>query len=196
MSGLDKIIEKIEDAASDEADEIIAKAKTEADEIIAKAKEDAKAISSESEHEAGLAAKEIERASESAVALLRRQKILKTKQQILFETLTSAKESLYDLPSDRYFALLKKLAQNASMAGAGLVMLNEKDLARLPNGFEDDLNNGLLPDRSLKISGEARNIDGGLVLKYGGIEENCSFDAVFSARWDEFSDMIRNTLFA
>jgi len=34
------------------------------------------------------------------------------------------------------------------------------------------------------------------VLKYGDVEENCSFRAMFDARSDEFSDLVRDTLFA
>ena len=48
----------------------------------------------------------------------------------------------------------------------------------------------------LEISGETRNIDGGFILIYGGIEENCSIDAMFAEKRDELLDQVRKILFA
>ena len=49
---------------------------------------------------------------------------------------------------------------------------------------------------ALEFSGEVRNIDGGFILVYGGIEENCSIDAVFAEKRDELLDQVRKILFA
>ena len=48
---------------------------------------------------------------------------------------------------------------------------------------------------SLKISREAREIEGGFVLSYGGIEENCSFDALFASAGEQLQDVVQKILF-
>ena len=39
-------------------------------------------------------------------------------------------------------------------------------------------------------------MNGGFVLAYGGIEENCSIDALFEERADALSDAVRKILFS
>ena len=46
------------------------------------------------------------------------------------------------------------------------------------------------------MSGESKNITNGFVLVYGGIEENCTIDALFDARRDELSDIVQRLLFS
>ncbi|NLW78016.1 MAG: hypothetical protein GXY32_01210 [Ruminococcaceae bacterium] len=196
MTGLEKIIGEIRDEAGAEAAEILAKAKAEADAILA----DAKAKSDEKTAQIAAAAQQdvadIERSRESAQGLQRRQRTLATKQMLLAETRQKALESLYALPEKDYFELLARLAAGAAHPGAGVLILNAADLARVPSGFEKQLAGALPKGTALEVSKDTRPIDGGFVLKYGDVEENCSFRAMFDARSDEFSDLVRDTLFA
>lgn len=70
-------------------------------------------------------------------------------------------------------------------------------MERLPEGFEDRLN-AALKDKGavLRISGDTRDIDGGFVLTYGGIEENCSIDALFDAAHEVLQDKVQEILFS
>ena len=67
----------------------------------------------------------------------------------------------------------------------------------MPEGFEEEIreiagkNGG-----TLVLSKEPRKISGGFVLVYGGIEENCSFRAMFNSRKDELSDEVHRILFS
>ena len=45
------------------------------------------------------------------------------------------------------------------------------------------------------MSDEIRSIDGGFVLVYGGIEENCTFKAMLEASREELHDMVNGKLF-
>ena len=49
---------------------------------------------------------------------------------------------------------------------------------------------------ALVLSEETRDINGGFILIYGGIEENCSFQAMFNSRKDELSDKVHEVLFS
>ena len=49
---------------------------------------------------------------------------------------------------------------------------------------------------SLKICRQEKGIEGGFVLAYGGIEENCTLRAMFDAKRDELSDEAHRLLFS
>ena len=76
-------------------------------------------------------------------------------------------------------------------------MFSKTDLERLPQNFLDSLEVSLkdIKNASLTISEEAAQIDGGFILKYGEIEENCSFEALFIDSKDELQDKINAFLF-
>ena len=48
---------------------------------------------------------------------------------------------------------------------------------------------------SLVLKKEPREIDGGFVLVYGGVEENCSAGALFASQRDELADKVHAMLF-
>jgi V/A-type H+-transporting ATPase subunit E len=195
LNDLEKILSEIDDAASKEADEIIAKAKAGAEEILGDARDEAAKQATVIGAGAEDKVSEYKHAGESARQLYRRKRVLETKQELILSVVEKAKEHLSAMPDNRYFELLTNLAVSAAVNGDGLVLLNEKDKNRLPKDFEDILSKKLPREASLRVSIETRPIDGGLILKYGGVEQNCSFEAIFNARRDEFSDIIRDILF-
>ena len=196
MTGLEKIIKEIEDEAAAEAEAVLAKARQEAEELLQAARQKAQAAGDKAEAESGQAVADIEYSRDSALALQKRQRSLETKQALLAETLEIAKKELCALPDDTYFALLVRLAVSSAEAGEGEMLLSQKDSQRIPAGFAAQLAAALPAGASLRISSETRPIDGGFVLKYGDVEENCSFSAIFDARRDEFADKISPVLFA
>ncbi len=196
MTGLEKILKEIEDEAAAEAEATIAKAKQQADGILEKAKEQALALSDKALAAAGQSVADIEYSRDSALGLQKRQRTLEEKQALLAETLELALKELYALPEKEYFDLMLRLAASSAEAGEGSMMLSEKDKQRLPAGFAQQLAGALPAGSSITISEECRPIDGGFVLKYGDVEENCSFAAIFDARRDEFADIISPILFA
>ncbi len=50
-------------------------------------------------------------------------------------------------------------------------------------------------DGSLELDSEPADISDGFILKYGDIEENCTFDAIFDAKRDELRDLVNKNLF-
>ena len=48
---------------------------------------------------------------------------------------------------------------------------------------------------ALTVSQETCDIDGGFLLVYGGIEENCSFTAMFAAEKENLQDKVHTLLF-
>lgn len=196
MTGLEKILAGIQEEASREAEEVLASANAKADEILQAAQ---KQIDEKNARTAETTAQEvqnIEAARDSQATLQRRQSILQTKQTLLAQTLDDALQNLYTLPDDQYFAIVAHLAAEAAEPGSGVILLNAKDTARLPANFMQRLTAALPSGVSLTLADETRPIDGGCILKYGDIELNCSFAAIFDARRDELYDLVREVLFA
>lgn len=67
----------------------------------------------------------------------------------------------------------------------------------MPKGFEQEIQKAAAEKGGvLELSREARDIDGGFILVYGGIEENCTIKALFDAQRDELSDKVHGLLFS
>jgi V/A-type H+-transporting ATPase subunit E len=80
---------------------------------------------------------------------------------------------------------------------SGSIIFSETDKKRLPQDFQAKIQTTLanIPGASLTISDRAASIDGGFILVYGEVEENCSFDAIFSASKDMLQDKVSGILF-
>lgn len=79
----------------------------------------------------------------------------------------------------------------------GEIALNAQDLAKLPAGFEKEVN-ALAQKKGgeLVLSKAPASVEKGFILSYGGIEENCSFKAMFDAKKDECQDLVQKILFS
>ncbi|MEE0784775.1 MAG: hypothetical protein U0M10_02385, partial [Oscillospiraceae bacterium] len=71
------------------------------------------------------------------------------------------------------------------------------DLDRMPENFAARLN-AIAQEKggALTLAPAGRVVGGGFILVYGGIEENCTFPALFEARKEELQDLVHKQLFA
>lgn len=193
MTGLDKIVQQIQSEARTAADETLAAAKAEAEKITAEAREKAQrqcaAIAAQSETDVANAMA----AAESAAQLAKRRAILAAKQEIITEMIAQTQKSLYSLPDAQYFELILKMVQKYDRGEAGTIHFNAADIKRFPSDFQEKIHQAAA---KLTLSKEARKIDGGFVLVYGGVEENCSFDALFYAAREVLQDKVSQLLFS
>lgn len=197
MAGLDKIIGEIHA----ESDGLIK-------EVLDRAQKEAAQIRSEAEKKAGDSVERIRRESDarladsksraqSAAALTKRQLLLQEKQNLIGEVLEKAKETFLALPEAEYFDTLLALLKKNALSEQGEILLNERDRKRLPADFEKKAEEAAkAKGGSLRISDKTREIDGGLILVYEGIEQNCSVDALFETNIEMLQDKIQNILFA
>ncbi|MBF1000822.1 MAG: hypothetical protein HXK84_02130 [Lachnospiraceae bacterium] len=197
MAGLDKIIGEIHA----ESDGLIR-------EVLDRAQKEAAQIRSEAEKKAGDSVERIRRESDarladsksraqSAAALTKRQLLLQEKQNLIGEVLEKAKETFLALPEAEYFDTLLALLKKNALSEQGEILLNERDRKRLPADFEKKAEEAAkAKGGSLRVSEKTREIDGGLILVYEGIEQNCSVDALFETNIEMLQDKIQNILFA
>lgn len=197
MTGLEKMIQQILDEANQKAEEILAKSQAEADSICEQAQKDCQALQDGMTKQAKLEQKNLLERAQSSGQLKKRQAILRAKQEIIGEVIEKAHKSALKMKEEDYFAMLIKILEQHVLPQKGELCLNKADLKRLPQDFSQTIQK-IASDKggALKLSKVARDIDGGFVLVYGGIEENCSFKALFDDKKDVLSDKVNKMLFA
>jgi len=197
MAGLDKIIGQIEEESKGAAARTLEAARAEAEKILEMARKEAEEECGRIERRSDQAVANILERGRSAAELKKRGSLLAEKQRLIGETIAMVKEELKSLDGEAYFEMLLKLAVKSAQPGEGELLFSAKDLARLPEGFEEQVN-AALKDKGavLRVSADSRDIDAGFVLTYGGIEENCSFDAIFDSARETLQDKAQELLFS
>ena len=197
MTGLDKMKSQILDEAKAAAEGKIAEAKAQAEETIRNAKEDAAKQTESILHKSKNDVSNYQERLESSIDLQKRTKILAAKQEVIAGVLEKARAKVEAMEAGEYFSMLLKMVEKYALAQNGEICLCAADLARLPEGFEAEVSR-IAKEKggSLKLSGEGKQIKNGFILVYGGVEENCTINAMFDAKKDELSDIVHRLVFS
>ena len=196
MSGLDKMKARILEEAQSTVQEILDKAKADADAAVQAARESAEAEAAKILERAKRDAADYGVRVDSSMDMQRKQAILAAKQEVIGGVLEAAYETIMNLDDAKYFEMLEKLLEKHALPEAGAICFSAKDLGRMPAGFPDKIKNiAASKGGSLTVSEKPEKIDGGFLLVYGGIEENCTISAVFASRREEMSDQVNRLLF-
>ena len=198
MAGLETILQKIALEGQQEAQDVLHDAQAQADAFIAQAQADAVQILQTAQQEADQQAQQLLERGHSASQLSFRQGVLAKKQQLIQQALLEAKEALLHQPAQSYFrfclALVVKCAQEGQK---GTVAFCARDLARLPEDWENQMSEALQKKyAALSVDPVAVHIEGGCILRYGGVEENCSVEALFIAEAEKLRDRLQVLLFS
>ena len=195
MTGLENILAEIRKSAEEAAAQTREEAQKKSDAVLEEARAKAKEEAARMDAETRVMVEKIAERAKTAAALERRRYILEAKQEVIGEMIDTARESLYVLREEDYFALLQAMIAKYALPQDGELILSEKDAARLPRGFLKKIN-ASLQEGALTLSEEKRYLDGGFLLRYGGIEENCTYDALFDAAREQLQDDVNKMLFA
>lgn len=191
MSSGDKILNRI----SLDCDERISQIGAETDEkcaqIMAQAKLDADKISAEIADRAQSKVKQMQAASKSRCDLETRNAFLKRRREEIDKTYSEILNKMKNLPDEDYFELIYTFAKKLS-GMSGVVLLNEKDMNRLPKNFLARLEECGV---KAELSKMPCDIESGFILKCGDIEENMDFSAILSEKRDAIEDFINQELF-
>ena len=183
--GSEKTEKILKDAAA-EADKIRKEGEAEAEKVIRGAEESAAA-------ESKRAAARYEALADAKV----RQAFLSARRETIAGVIEKAKEKVLALPDDQYFASFEKLLEKKAAPKDGILYLSEADRKRMPASFAENAEAiAKKAGGSLKVAEETKPIDGGFILAYGGIEENCSVSALFEEKAEWLTDTVRKILFS
>ena len=192
MSGLDKMRSRILEEADHSAQEIIAKAEADGAETVRAAVEQAQEEAARIEEKAEKDAADYGKRVASSTDMHRKQAYLAAKQEVISGVLEKAYAAVMDLEVKEYFGMLEKY----TLPESGEIRFSKKDLERMPEGFTGRIKTiAAEKGGSLTLSDKAEDIDGGFLLVYGGIEENCTIKAVFDSKREELSDQVNRLLF-
>lgn len=196
MTGLDAILEAIEQDGQRAAQEILSQAREQAEEIGRQGQRDAIRRRGEILEDAPRQARHEAERVRTAAQREQRRILLEARQALIRESIRQAEESLAQLEGADYFAVLLRLAAAHALPQAGEMVLSPRDRERLPADFPGKLQEALPEGASLTISARTEpGIQGGFLLVYGGIEENCTFRALFDAKEEELQDLANRVLF-
>lgn len=191
MSSGDKILNCITLDCDEKTSEINADADKKCAEIMAQAKLDADKISTEIADKAQAKVKQMETASKSRCELETRNAFLKRKREEIDKTYFEILNKLENLPDSEYFEQIYTFAKNLK-GKSGVVLLNRKDMARLPKDFLARLDGCGV---KAELSDAPCDIESGFILKCGDIEENMDFSAILSEKRDIIEDYMNLELF-
>ena len=220
MNGLNKITERILFDAKEKAREILEAAQTECRAVAESNAQKAEQLRDEISAAAEAEGEALISRAKSAAAMTRRNLLLSTRAALIDETFAAARRELRDDSFGKYRELLTALllsaiadqvsnaAQSAAFGDARTefdkleVLLSEADRARYGNTVVEDARRearrrfGTALADKLVLSEETADIDGGLVLRYGSIEANCSLSMLISRMREELEREVAAVLFA
>lgn len=197
MNGIEKITARITAEADEAAAAVIAEAEKTAGDVLAaykkKADEAYEARMNEGSTEVCLGAERVERAAK----LQSRKDTLALKQSILERAYDRAKEKLLALPQERYTAFLAAQAGHAAITGQETLVLNSQDRSMgeaIVRGANAILTGRGLP-AGLTLSDESGDFSGGLKLREGSVEVNCTVDTLLALSRNSLDAEIAAILF-
>ena len=193
MNGLDKIIARMESDIRAECDALAANAAENAAAIRRDYQAQADAAARDSAQRAQTQAAEHLEHLNGSSQLACRQRVLAAKQQLIDEAFARTAQALAALPQADYIDLLAALAaENGS--GDEELLLSARDREAVGAAVVDAANTRK-PGASFHLSGETRDTGGGLVLRRGRVELNCSFTEKLRQLRQEESSAVARLLF-
>ena len=124
-----------------------------------------------------------------------RKAVLALKQEMVSKSFDMACDMIVNLPAEQYVKLLAKLAANASVTGDEEIVLNAKDKAAVGDAVVKAAN-AALKGGKLALSGETGDFKGGLILRRGAIEANCTIELLVELCRGDMSAELAGVLFA
>ena len=195
MKGTEKIIAHIQADAAAQADAILAQAENQCAEIREGYERKAKDAYAE-KIRAGVKANQDRLESVERLARMEgRKSVLALKQDMVSKSFDMAVDKLVALPEAQYVELLAKLAAQASVTGDEQVVLNARDREKIGPAVVEAAN-AKLNGGKLTLSDETGAFKGGLLLRRGSIEANCTVELLVELCRGEMAAELAKVLFA
>ena len=192
MKGTEKIIAHIEADAQAQADAVLGEARQRCEAIKARFDDKAARLYSDRIREGVKACQDQEDSALRISRMEARKSVLSVKQEMVEKSFDLAVQQIVALPDEKYTAFLANLVKKAGPAGDEEIILNAADRARVGEALLKAVN---ADGAKMKLSDETRDIKGGLILRRGSIETNCSVELLVELCRGELSAKLADVLF-
>ena len=195
MKGTEKIIAHIRADGDAEAKKIIDAASKQAEE---KRAESFKAALSEYEKLMQAECEDILSGSRRIAEMEAKKSVLSVKQEMISAAFDAAREEIVNMPRDKYTQFLARMAAEAAASGMEEIVLNARDKAEVGKAVckaANELLSAKGTPGKLTVSEDTADISGGVIVRFGGIETNCSIDALIRQRRSGLSTEVAAALF-
>jgi V/A-type H+-transporting ATPase subunit E len=132
-------------------------------------------------------------------AMESKKSLLALKQEMVSQAFERAKDLICALPESEYTDFLARMAASAAHTGMEEVILNERDKASCGKAVVKAANE-LLKARGLHgkltLGEETRLITGGVIVREGDIEVNCSVEALIDQNKSNLALQVAEVMFA
>lgn len=195
MSGLDKMTQQILQEAQEQADQLLIDAKEDAQKAVEQARQECEVWEQRAHVSLAKEIDEFRARAASSRDLERRRAILEAKQEIIAEMIEKTCEWMRQAGVEEYFETLKRMFEKFCHGEDGQMYLSAQDLARAPQEFRDTVAK-IAADKggSIELQDVPGRIPDGFLLVYGGIEENCTFEAVIESDRSRLQDQVNTML--
>ena len=198
MTGTKRIVSHIEAETQSEIDALLAQAQAEAAEITAEYAKKAEAEAAELLRAGKESAEQRVQRQERTTRLEARKDILGLKQEMVSAAYDKAREAILALDEDKYVAFLAEQAGAAALTGREEILLNKTDRDRIGAKLLAAANAAAvkrgLPGE-MKLSDETRAVSGGLILRRGSIEGNCTLEKLLEMSRSALDAEVASVLF-
>jgi len=199
MENIGKIVSRIEADVQLEIDAVTAQTKAKVAEINAeyekKAQEEYARIVEDGKKSCNSRAERLS----STAQMEAKKSILAFKQEMVSKAFAMAEENMKNLPADKYVKFLAAKAAEAAQHGSEELVFSAKDRKEVGDAVAKAANAALsergIPGK-LTVSGETREISGGVIVKHGDIEANCTTETFMQLYRNELASQVAEILFA
>ena len=198
MSGIENITTRIKRDAETETEAALSEARREAEEVMRQYEAEAEKQSGETTRRGAAQADERFKRLEGVAALEAGKNLLSAKQDMLNIAFSRAAEAITALPEGKYLEFLSKLAAQYALTGTEQILLSKGDLDKYGAKVLSSANAALAAKgkpASLSLSDKPADITGGLILKEGDVETNCSLSAIMQLTRADISADVAEVLF-
>ena len=191
MKGTEKIIAHIRSDAKEQSDAILAQAEQQCASIRSDYEAQAKELYKE---RIRVGVNSCQDRVDRIARMEAKKGVLALKQQMVGEAFDKAFDMLVSMPEAEYTTFLAKLAAKASATGDEEVVLNARDRAAVGEKVVSAAN-ALIPNGKLTLSADTGAFAGGLILRRGSVEANCTVELLIELARGEMSSDIAKVLF-
>jgi len=198
MNGIEKITKEIASETEAEITSVLTAAEASASALTEEYAAKAKAAEEELLRAGKDAAEQRVQRQERTARLEARKEILSLKQELVSAAYDKAKAAILALDEDKYVAFLAAQAGAAALTGSEELVLGKGDRERLGDRIVAAANAAAagrgLPGE-MKLSDATLPADGGLVLRRGSIEVNCTLDKLLEMSHSALDAEVASVLF-